>query len=683
MKQRRGSRPSPEVPSRPPRPSRQVRQARQAAGRPSPRAASGDVEIEGTYKGHPKGFGFMRPIAHSIRRRSLRIHDLFVPRGAAGDAIDGDRVLARPGERGTARVTAVLERGRRKLAGTFLEGGAFRPDSPSIPRTIPLREPIVCSPTPGTDSCGPDVRPPPIAAVPGDKVVAAAQGKDFVLAEVLGRAGDPAVEDRAVLEEMEIGGDFPPAVLREVERFSSGKVTAGERRGRLDLRGEPTVVTIDPLTAKDFDDAISLRRERDGGYLLGVHIADVSHYVVSGSAADREAERRGLSAYLPQRVIPMLPPVLSDGLCSLREGEDRLAISVLLSHDARGRLRGSRVARSVIRSQRRFTYERASRVMEGAGGEAREVAALLRDMHSLAGLLRAKSTALPIHEPGVEFVYTPGGDIADVSSTEGDDAHWVIEEFMLAANREVAGWLLGLGEPVLFRHHPPLVSLDELRGFLAGMGIPGARERPLPELLRRAGEAGLLAAATSFLMEAMEAAEYSPKESSHSALGFPHYTHFTSPIRRYADLMVHRAVGRRLRAGLWMEMKAGKRAEGAAPASTPDLERLAEHLNLRERAVDHAESRLRRRRVLDFLAKRAAERLQGVVLKTLEDGLLVNLPGYLISGFVDLESLGAGARRVEPYKLTARGKTYRPGQEMLVRLKRVDPVRGDLDLEPA
>jgi ribonuclease R len=182
-------------------------------------------------------------------------------------------------------------------------------------------------------------------------------------------------------------------------------------------------------------------------------------------------------------------------------------------------------------------------------------------------------------------------------------------------------------------------------------------------------------------MEAMEAAEYTPSDSTHSALGYTHYTHFTSPIRRYADLMVHRAVARRLQPDRWVEMKTVKRA--GPPATLPELEKLGEHLNLRERAIDHAESRLRRRRVLEFLSRRSSEKLQGIILKTLEGGLLVNLPGYLISGFVDLETLGSGARRVEPYKLNARGKTYRPGQELLVRLKRVDPVRGDLDLEPA
>jgi ribonuclease R len=266
-------------------------------------------------------------------------------------------------------------------------------------------------------------------------------------------------------------------------------------------------------------------------------------------------------------------------------------------------------------------------------------------------------------------------------TTEGDAAHWVIEEFMLAANREVAGWLLSLGEPVLFRHHPPPGSLEELRAFLQGMGIPGARDRPLPELMRRAESAGLAAAATSFLMEAMEAAEYNPLEPRHDALGFPHYAHFTSPIRRYADLTIHRALARHLAPGRWVEMKrSAQSGDVEDPPSTTALEDLASHINRRERAIGHAESRLRRRRVLEFLSKKGKEPLQGVVLRALERGLVVNLPGYLLSGFVAATSLGAGPRKSEPHRLTAGGRTYQPGQPIQVRIERIDAVRGDLDL---
>jgi ribonuclease R len=433
------------------------------------------------------------------------------------------------------------------------------------------------------------------------------------------------------------------------------------------------------MTARDFDDAISIRRKPGGGWLLGVHIADVGHYVRPGGALDREAISRGSSAYLPMRVVPMLPGVLSDGLCSLKEGEDRLALSVLLAYDRQGNLLEARAARSVIRSDRRFTYERASRVMEGAGGETREVAGVLREMFALARLLRARRPSLFIHEAGVEFVYSPAGVIVDVQTTEGDAAHWVIEEFMLAANREVAGWLLRIAEPALYRHHPPPGSSADLREFLAGAGIPGARQKPLPEVMRRAEEVGLGAAATSFLMDILESAEYTPRESSHDALGFAHYTHFTSPIRRYADLTVHRAVSRHVRPGKWTEM-GGPREAPAEPAASEDLARLATHLNRRERAIAFAEGRLRRRRVLDFLAQRMAEPLAGVVLRTVADGLLVNLPGYLISGFIDRALLGPGARLVEPHTFEAGGMTYRPGREISVRIRRVDPAAGELDL---
>jgi ribonuclease R len=625
--------------------------------------------IEGNYSGHPRGFGFLRPIAHAAGRKSLRAHDLFVPPGEAGAAIDGDRVIARAASDGTVRVEEVLERGRKKIAGTFLQGGSVRPDAPSIPRPLPIA---------GRASGGRGRNPRP-----GDKVIVIAERDRFLLGEVLGRAGDAEVEDRAILEEAEVLREFPPKAVEEARRFEDGRVGARERRGRVDLRDELTIVTIDPFTARDYDDAISLRRGKDGGFVLGVHIADVSAYVEPGSALDREAEARGSSAYLPASVVPMLPPALCDGLCSLREGEDRLAISILLDLERRGTLQGARAARTVIRSRRRLTYERASRVMEGAGGERRDVAALLRDMRDIARVLRARRPSLEIHEPGVEFVYSPKGDIVDVRTTERDDAHWVIEEFMLSANREVAGWLLRLREPALFRHHPPPGSLKELRDLLAGLGVAGARDRPLPEILRRAEEAGLGAAATAFLMDVLEAAEYNPREPRHDALGFSHYAHFTSPIRRYADLTIHRAVARHLRPGKWVEMlpRGGAAPEPSMPpASTPELERIAGHINLRERAIAGAERRLRRRRVLEFLARRSGEAQPGVVIRVIEDGLLVNLPGFLVSGTIALGALGPGAWKTGDHAVSAGGRIYRPGTEVLVRPKRIDPIRGELEL---
>ncbi len=623
----------------------------------------GPARIEGFYTGHPKGFGFVRPRGLAQGDRKLRAHDLFIPRGAAGGAIDGDRVLIETDGRSAGKVLEVLARGRTRLAGTVLDDGTFRPDAHAIPHALTFRE-------------GPGAAPRP-----GDKVVAVADGLEFRLAEILGRSGDRDVEDYAVLEEVEVAGPFPAEAEREAARFAGARVGPKDRRGRVDLRDEPAIVTIDPMTAKDFDDAISLRGAPGGGYVLGVHIADVGHYVEEGTTLDREARRRGQSAYLPMRVVPMLPAALSDGLASLHEGEDRLALSVLLTYDRRGTLKDARAARTAIRSVRRFTYERASRLMEGAGGETADIARLLKDMHALARHLRSRRPSLAIHEPGVEFVYSPTGDIVEVATTEGDDAHWVIEEFMLAANRAVAGWLFSIREPVLFRHHPPPGDLGELRSFLHEMGVSGARDRPLAELMRRAQEAGHGPAATSFLMEAMEAAVYSPLLPHHDALAFPHYCHFTSPIRRYADLVVHRAVARHLRAGKWVSLAPPRRGAAlSGPASTPELEELGAHLSRRERAVAHAEARLRRRRILEYLGTRTGTDLHGVLMRVLDRGLLVNLPGYLISGFLALDALGAGPRKTAPHALTVGGKVFRPGHPLTVRVARVNPLRGELDL---
>ena len=297
---------------------------------------SGSSQLRGKYVGHPRGFGFL-----VIERGGV---DLFVPPKHEGAAIDGDTVLAEPGERGTARVTRVVERGRPLLAGTFLGRGAFLPDAHRVPKILSVEG----------------------KAHKGDKVLVAATPDRFRVRRVLGRAGARNVEDAAVLAELGILPKFPRQALGDADKLKApGK---GDFKGRLDLRDTTTVVTIDPVSSRDFDDAISLEG-RGNEWLLGVHIADVSHYVRPGAALDQEAHKRGTSVYLPNRVIPMLPEKLSNDLCSLREGVDRLTLSVLLRYDAKGKLLETTFAESVIRSDRRFSYERASRVMDKTAKE--------------------------------------------------------------------------------------------------------------------------------------------------------------------------------------------------------------------------------------------------------------------------------------------------------------------------
>ena len=305
----------------------------------------------GRYVGHPRAFGFLLLEGGGA--------DLFVPPKHEGDAIDGDTVLAERRGESAAKVTAVVERGRSRLSGTYIGRGAFLPDAHRIPKILSVEG----------------------KARKGDKVLVAVRPDALRIRRVLGRAGDPAVEDAAVLAELEISPQFPKPVLAQAAKLE--EPGPADFRGRLDLRDTKTVVTIDPVSSRDYDDAISLER-RGKGWLLGVHIADVSHYVRHGSALDKEARERGTSVYLPTRVIPMLPEKLSNDLCSLREGVDRLTMSVLIHYDARGELLDTTFARSVIRSDRRLSYERASRVMDKTVKEKGGVGELLLNMARLA-----------------------------------------------------------------------------------------------------------------------------------------------------------------------------------------------------------------------------------------------------------------------------------------------------------
>jgi len=283
-------------------------------------------------------------------------------------------------------VTAIVARGRSRLAGTYVGRDAFLPDAHRIPKILSVAG----------------------KARKGDKVLVAARRNELRVCKVLGRAGDPAVEDAAVLAELNISPAFPKPALTQAARLKAPGST--DFRGRLDLRDTTTVVTIDPVTSRDFDDAISLER-RGKGWLLGVHIADVSHYVLPETAIDKEARKRGTSVYLPTRVIPMLPERLSNDLCSLREGVDRLTLSVLLHYDARGKLLDSTFAKSIIRSDRRLSYERASRVMDKTINEKGDVRKLLLNMGRLAKILRDKRPSLDVPRSEVEMVFNGQGEM--------------------------------------------------------------------------------------------------------------------------------------------------------------------------------------------------------------------------------------------------------------------------------
>lgn len=589
---------------------------------------------------HPRGFGFVRP--------DQGTQDLFLPPPIEG-ALDGDRVLVVAGD--PAKLVGVLRRFRRRAAGTWDGRLGLRPDDPKLPS--PLRA------TPGKTR-----------ARPGDKVVVSLESDPAVVVEVVGRADDPTVDERAALLEAEVRATFPREVLAEAERLN--EPGTAECRHRMDLRAEVAVVTIDPVSARDFDDAVSVRRTADG-WQLGVHIADVAAYVRPGTPLDREARLRGNSVYLPSRVVPMLPERLSNDLCSLREGRDRLTKSVLFDLDRDGRVQRFTLHSSVIRPFRRLTYERASAVMGGATGEHPDVTEALRAMRDLASLMGARrGDAIQLERPEVHFTYDAAGRIVSVEEGDHGQAHGVIEEFMLAANRAVAEYLGQSGQPALYRHHGAPASLVGFTEFTGRLGIPYHPQHSLASFMRKTAgrpEARLL---TQELLWALPAAEYRPDRPDHFALGFERYLHFTSPIRRYADLVVQRAIDAALAAA------DGARGAGAGHGPEEDLAALGEHLSQRERLSAGVESRLRRRQVLTFLADRDRGPHQGVITGVQRDALRVELPRFLVWGRLPIAALPGRGYLVDEIAVQNEANLYRVGDVVHVRVAEIDQRTGQI-----
>ena len=602
--------------------------------------------LQGTYVGHGRGFGFFVSDAGG--------DDLFVPPGREGIAIDGDTVEVERGRGDTVRVVRLVRRGRALLAGTYLGNGAFSADAHHIGRFLTVTG----------------------DAQKGDKVLVATSAEAFRIARILGRSGAPDVEDAAVLAELDIDPTFPKPALGEAERLPAPSKQAND--ARLDLRKALTVVTIDPVTSRDFDDAISVERQA-GDWLLGVHIADVSHYVRPGTALDREAHRRGTSVYLPSRVIPMLPERLSNDLCSLREGQDRFALSVLMRYDTSGALRETTFAKSVIRPDRRFSYERASRVMDGTRREGGTVGVALRDMLALAEMLGKQRRSLELPRSGVELVFDASGNVVDLRSTAHDKAHGVIEEFMLAANRQVARLMLDRCVPVLFRHHPAPADLAHVWDTLELLGLDSPSKLGLRRAVARAVSSGHGPTVASAVFRCMSRARYTCEASSHFSLKFDAYCHFTSPIRRYTDLTVHRSLHQLLDAAGGTITTEPVDSAGE-PHSDLALEELGEHLNARSAAAERAESRIRRRRVLEFLLRQGAVPTCAQVTGVVEKGLMMDLGEYGVAGFLPVEALPGDAYQFEPGRLVSERRTYRLGQDLDVCIHRIDPSASQLDL---
>ncbi|MCH5276798.1 MAG: VacB/RNase II family 3'-5' exoribonuclease [Desulfovibrionaceae bacterium] len=664
-------------------------------------------KISGILSMRRSGAGFVRP----EQRDPHGVHAVFIAPEAMGDAWDGDLVEAAllPGRHGSeGRVLRVLRRSREELTAQVLH--AARRDALVLARPMDTRLAfdmlIDVSGLPAAPREGELIRvtpgerlpsPPPALSPPAGRPPAPS-GKDARWSGTAVRSLEPgdevAAQEQITKFSHAIPQGFPDHVRAEAETVARREPEGEEP---LDLRDLP-LVTIDGEDARDFDDAIYVERQNDGWRLL-VAIADVSLYVRPRSALDREARERGNSAYFPASVEPMLPEALSGGVCSLRPGEDRRVLTVDLRMDRAGRIQGTTFAAALMRSRARLTYTGVQALLdaaprddppEGKNAMPAEVAAMLREAAQLADLLirrRRGQGGLDLDLPEAEWVLDKGRVMA-VRHRRRLFSHRLIEAFMVAANEAVAAFLGARGAPVLYRTHPepgPEKMADLIRSLNAtGLPLPRAAARMTPEARLRWLHGVLEAAAGTdqaflvkrLVLRSMMQARYDPRAEGHFGLASPLYCHFTSPIRRYADLVTHRALRRAL----------GLSAGGPLPAGHRLLT-VAEQCNSRERAAQNAEREITRRLGCLLLRGRVGEVMHGVISGVMPFGLFVELEGMPLEGMVRVESLGRdffgydGDRQELRGRLS--GRAYRLGGALDVRLTDVNVERLEIRLTPA
>ena len=634
--------------------------------------------VVGFYRPNPKGFGFVTPETPNAHG------DLFIPAGSDGGAMTGDLVVATVRPRGKrrgrmlydGRITKILERTQNRFVGTLhqAEGTWFVvPDGSKFVQPIVVRDVGAAGPKAGSKVVVEIVRYAEAGDLPAG-----------VLVETLGATGEVEAETLAVIRAHGIVDEFSAEALADA-RAAVAAFDPNRAAGREDLTRR-TIVTIDPPDARDYDDAISVDAGRDGTVTLGVHIADVSHFVREGGALDADARRRGTSVYFPRKVVPMLPEVLSNGACSLQEGQRRFCQSAFIRYDRGANVVDARFAQTVIRSSQRLTYRQAQDICDGKTGACdRKVVTLLRRARDLARAIEArrrKAGMLHLDLPEVELVFDDDARVVDAAPADDAYTHTLIEMFMVEANEAAARLLDRLDRPCLRRIHPPPdpAAANQLGPFLraCGLKVPaGLERRDLQALLDGVRGRPESYAVNLAVLRTFQQAEYSPRRIGHFALASSHYCHFTSPIRRYPDLTVHRLIAEHCRGTL----------ASRPPEDVPELVRLGEDLSAGERRAEAAEEDLREVLVLQHLARRVGETFEGVITGVANFGIFVQSPRFLVEGLLRLEDLGDDWWEVSVRYGMVRGersgRRLRIGNLIAVTIAGVDVARRRLNLVPA
>ena len=636
------------------------------------------VFLTGVFTAHPKGFGFV-----SVDGME---EDVFIPEDQVHGAMHQDtvQITVKPGQSGKRRegaVNRIVKRGTDRIVGLYQESRNFGfviPDNERYTRDIFV---------PKEDSGG---------AVNGHKVVVelvsygtdrkSPEGK---VVEILGHISDPGTDILSIVKGYDLPVEFPEKVMRQAERVPD-RISEADMQGRTDLR-DVQMVTIDGEDAKDLDDAVSL--EMNGGqYILGVHIADVANYVQEGSALDREAFERGTSVYLVDRVIPMLPRRLSNGICSLNEGQDRLALSCIMTIDQKGKVLDHVIAETVIRVDRRMNYTSVKKILEEQDAEEsaryEELVPMFQRMQELAGLLRARRRArgsIDFDFPETKVILDEKGEPVEIRPYDRNTATKIIEDFMLIANETVAEDYFWQELPFVYRTHenPDPDRMKKLSTFINNFGYSirfredEVHPKELQKLLERLEGTPEETLISRLTLRSMKQAKYTTECTGHFGLAARYYCHFTSPIRRYPDLQIHRIIKDSLR---------GRMNQEKIEHYRKILDEVAKQSSERERRADEAERETIRLKKAEYMSRHLWEEYDGVISGVTGWGLYVELPNT-VEGLVHVASLQGDyfEYNENAYEMVGQrtGKTYRLGQTVRVRVVKADRMTRTVDFELA
>ncbi len=634
----------------------------------------GDDLKTGTFSGTQKGFGFVILEGEE--------EDIFIPSEATKGALHGDTVMVMikkesSGRRKEGAVISILERGKNEIVGTFEKSknfGFVLPDNQKFGKDIFIPKEF----TKG--------------AVTGHKVVVkitnygdAAQSPEGKIIEILGHMNDPGVDIMSVVRAYELPVEFPSEVMTSLDRVPE-EIDPQELASRLDIRGVQTV-TIDGEDAKDLDDAISVSKE-DGIYHLGVHIADVTHYVREGTPLDKEALKRGTSVYLVDRVIPMLPHKLSNGICSLNPGVDRLALSCFMDIDTKGNVIGHKIAETVIKSDRRMTYTNVAKIVENSDPEVcreyEELVPMFLLMQELAEVLRGKRYkrgSINFDFPESKIIVDQQGKPIEIKPYERNKATKIIEEFMLIANETIAEDFFWQEVPFVYRTHdtPDEEKIRKLAIFINNFGYSirlGQEEihpKELQKLLIKVEDTPEEALISRLTLRSMKQAKYTVACTGHFGLSAKYYCHFTSPIRRYPDLQIHRIIKENIN---------GKIGEKRREHYDKILYEVAEHSSRTERRADEAEREVEKLKKVEYMSAHIGEVFEGVISGVTSWGMYVELPNT-IEGMIRVSEMEDDyyIYDEERYQMVGEHtkKIYKLGQKVAVEVVNADKILRTID----